>query len=360
MNERQPIRHNEIMPTSEVLAPFRSVIVWGLGQTGRLFFNEASSIDGLNVLGKTRSAYINNHPGSEKRLPPVDTEAIKPDVYILTVANPADIALSEIAEAVSSTKSIPLIVLTQNGVDVVPKAQSVLADKSVSIIRASLFTAVSGDSKDLHYDPNKLRIAISQVSGQGFEAASHMFEAMNFKVQLCPDYIPMEWTKLLINTIGTTGTITGLPIAETFADQDLFRLELKGIKDRMAIMRAMGYSIVDFSQIGIPTKLLTSIMRHAPAGALGAFRNQIGKLIAGERSGIPPSAFTRIVEGKKTEVLYYHQPFVDSGVQHGFSSPVDEAILKLVHLHENHKLDLVTMPQQEKTKLLLKEVNKSQ
>lgn len=349
--------------SEERLTSINSVAILGLGQVGQLFLQEL--IAGPKVYGigrKRQQASLTGRFPDLSFSTKIEEEICQnSQVIILAVPNPADEALGEIAEAISRNAfSQPIIVLPQNGVDVIPKAKKAFKNTGVNpkIVRASLFTAVRQNSKsgEIKYRKEKLKIALAPVSEQDISSVdkvSGLCQRAGFRVEMCSEYKSMEWTKLLLNTIGATGTITSLPPTETFKDKELFLIEIQAIQDRMRILEAAGIPIINFPNLQIPTNLLSQIVARAPRRLLVLFRNQIAKAIASERGHFPPSSARRIATGKPTEVYYYHRPFIDLGEKLGLSSPIDEVICALVKRHENREFDLREISVKERREMLL-------
>jgi ketopantoate reductase len=323
----------------EKIEPISSVLIFGLGQVGRMFCQELGKDPNLRLYGISRQTSIDE-----------EVMAQGPQLLILAIPNPIDQAVAAIR---GNIKAPLTVLLPQNGVDAVPKAIVGFADKPVTIVRASLFTPVTFVDDRLIYDRKKLRIALAPVSASDVDVRriAILLKDIGFQIQVCSDYSAMEWTKLLLNTIGTTGTITGLPPSETFSDQELFYLEIKALKDRLMILQEAGISIINFPWL--PTKLIIQILKHTPLDPPDFVRNIFARIIAGERSNLPPASARKIAEGRPTEVFYYHSPFVELGRECGLLSPVDEAILKLVDAHKNRKIDLARMDSVERRQLLL-------
>lgn len=336
---------------------FRSAAVVGAaGQIGEVFTRNLVSIAHIEAVvrerrwrDETAHPQVRFHADIERML---ETE---PEVVILATPNPADKALEKIARHVQK----PLIlILPQNGVDVVEKAKQVLSasESQITIIRASLYTNVSRDRDgNILYNPNKNRIALAPV---GHDQDDSLIKAKNtlaqagFDVKVMQDYHSMEWSKLIGNLLGSTSTVTDLSPREAFSDPEIFALELRALKDRLRILEAAGIKVADLWNIG---KLRW--LAKVPEPIAATFRGAIAHMVAQERNNQPPAAARQINKGARIveSADYCHQPFVHLGKEHGLESPVDEAILDILRRHgrTNNDFSLTALEADERRKLLL-------
>lgn len=345
--------HRESTPSREFVPDhINSVAIFGIGgQTGGLFNEElerAQKQDGshLNIMGVGRGpkdVIMEQNPDI----------VILATPNILTTPNPFEQSLRELAVSIEGKpKPNFILVLPQNGLDVVLLAREILG-KRINIVRASLMTPVH---KDI-YDRSKLRIALAQTDGKGVVDVEKVFKSSGFKTKICPEWEVMERSKLLLNLLGSTGAITFLPLKDTLQDEELFRIEVKAMRDRLAILRADGYDVIDLP--GVPLKLLTGIMENVPLEILVRSRHIIAKLVAGHRINYPPAAASKIQEGKPTESFSYHDPFIRIGRQYGLRSPIDEAILDLINEHRLREfLNKPTMNLETRKQLLVQAIHR--
>lgn len=306
----------------EVPNPFTNVAIVGYGATGKLYsrllYN--CSLHRLDIVPhRDLEAYYSDSLEQTLRR--------KPQLLILAIPNPADKVLGKIAQLATDGMTI---VLPQNGVEVVGTAQAIFdkARKNIHIIRASLMTPVAQDEKgDLIYNTKKRpRIVFAQIEDHGPEvdAVAGLFEAAGFESKVFDDYRAMEWTKLLVNTIGSTAVITGLTPRDTFRDKEYFEIELRALKDRLMILKAADIELADLP--GVPT-LLFKLIQKVPVEMLlhtMPLRNQIADFFAKQRHDLPPASRKQLKEGEKSEAIYYHRPFIKLGREVDLSSQTDE------------------------------------
>ncbi len=349
----------------EVISIESVAVIGAAGQVGEALINEFASHGIPNVYGMAKEPHL--VPLRAKYSTTLFSSSIEgiisnePELIILATPNPSDEILVQTAFqiAVRGYKKAPTILLLQNGVDVVPKALKAIGSLNINIIRGSLFSPFTRDETgDLSYNRNKIKLSLAQVKGQNVRSVEGFFHAAGFKTEVCINYQEMEWTKLFLNAIGTTGTITGLTLAETFADERLFRLEVRAIRDRLKIMHAAGFPVRNFVNLGIPAGFIDLGFSHIPEPILQKTRQVIGNIIGRERNNIPSSTSRRISQGKITEAEFYHSPFIALGAKHDLANPIDQAILSLVEKHEGGNINLNSLSKRRRIELLQREITR--
>lgn len=338
---------------------FKSVAVVGAaGQVGEFLTRNLSPVVSVEAVVRSRRWTDEaNQTGMKFHSGIAEMLATKPEVIILATPNPANEALTEIAQHIQGPTTL---ILPQNGVDIASKAEAIVEDAAskITLIRASLFTNVSRDAEgNLLYNPKKKRIALATV-GDGdcgsLEKSEKLFTQAGFEVRISDDYRVMEWSKLLVNLIGSTSTVTGLSPMETFGERRLFMIEQQALRDRLRILRAAGIKIDDDLWSVSGARLLARIPKFMVGrAAWGAVvRGLIAKRIASERNNQVSAAARQISEGaKKVESTdYYHKVIADLG-----ESPVDQAIVEILERHRrpNNDFSLTSLDAETREKLLL-------
>jgi hypothetical protein len=178
------------------------------------------------------------------------------------------------------------------------------------------------------------------------------FVSAGFAVESYDNPHDMEWTKLLANSLGTTSSVTGLTPRETFADDALFSLELRGLRERIAIIKAGGIKLLNIPWAKTPLMRLGAMA--LPAHPPEAIKRMIGETIAEGRRNLPSAATRRIMEGKDpSEALRYHLPFIQLASQTGLTASIDAAIADIVGQHLRGEINLREMTSPQKIELLL-------
>lgn len=232
-----------------------------------------------------------------------------------------------------------VVVLVQNGVDVIDEAKEALGDEAARfhLIRGSVFTVVGEDHGGaIRYNERKKRIALAADPTD--EAARKMQPTIvtlmadaGFRVASCRDAESLEWTKLMTNVTGSTGVITGFTPRETFTDPYLFALEVRALKDRMMLLQEVGIPLQYLGFSSLEPAILLSLARYLPEYPPSFIRSKFAGFIAQERDNRPPANAEKVWQGMPSEVEFYHRPFLELSNPLKHSSPVDELIVEAAH-----------------------------
>lgn len=335
---------------------FKSVAVIGAaGQTGELFTRMLFSVASVEAV--IRGRQLNEAVASRVRVHTDIGQMLQtgPEAVILATPNPVDKVLEEIVKHVQRPTTL---ILPQNGVDVVPKAQVILAEcpTQITLVRASLFTNVSRDSEgNLLYNPNKKRISLAtvgEVDCDSLQKSEKMFTQAGFEVRTVHNYRAMERSKLAVNLLGSTSTVTGLTPKEAFSDAQIFALEHRGLKDRLRILESDGKVDATLWNVG---RLRWAA--RIPTFIAVRFRRVFANMVAGERNNQLPAAARVIQEGQKAveSANFYHQEIINLGRKKSLESPLDEAISDILRRHErlDNGFSLASLDSNTKKNLLL-------
>ncbi|RMF37689.1 MAG: ketopantoate reductase family protein [Chloroflexi bacterium] len=137
------------------------------------------------------------------------------------------------------------------------------------------------------------------------------------------DYRAMKWSKLLLNLIGNaSAAILDLSSEAVFAHPRLCRLELRAMRETLAVMRRLGIPVVSLP--GYPVPLLAWAVRRLPAPLLCPL---LRRLVTGGRGAKPPSLLIEMRRGRRrTEVEDLNGAVVHWGAQVGLETPVNRAL----------------------------------
>ncbi len=378
---------HERQETETVKLTFASFgVVGACGQTGRLYIERTAlgsptlPITAVDLVEPTKRGI--EFPDSVKfssDLASILQRKDRPEAFILATTNPIDKLLETFRDNLDD-RHITLI-LPQNGVDVVPKAQEILKGKNVTLIRASLFTPVDTEPDGkIKYPEDKLRIGLSLVRPEGdiadpekekeLQKAVETFRRGGFDAKIFENYVSMEWTKLVLNAVGITGGIVGISPKEVYNDHALYLLETQALHDRLRILEAAGIKLEHIPWGGaalLPTyDSLPGLIRksHLAQFLYGQ------KVIAG-RGNKPSSVGINIQKGTPTEGITYLEPFVKLGETVGLRSIVDEAMIEIIQGNytfitrrkndvdtQERKIDLADFSLEERRTLLFETIRK--
>lgn len=363
---RQPgaVQQIDLAHRSGEATTFKTVAVIGAaGQTGELFTRSLAQ-SGIHV-----EAVVRKRRWVDEALYPNMGfhSSIKamlergPDAIIIATSNyDAPEAIKQIAEHAQKPM---VLILPQNGVDVVLTAEAVLANvrDQFSLVRAGLFTTVGRDKEgNIVYNKNKKRIAIAPVDDfDSLRKTGEMLNKAGFEVRVVDNksggYPSMEAAKLLANLFGSTSLVTGLAPAESLRDRAIFALEHKALKGRLKILETADIKLADLWGIGE-----LGLLARLPAPVATIFRSLFADQFAKERNNQPPAAAGQIKEGvRKVEpTRFYHKPMVKLGEERGLESPVDAAVWELLKRHERgDNFSLTELSAATRRKLLLEIVD---
>ncbi len=339
-------------------------VIGAFGQTGKMYIQEfGEHIPGLLLLAVVKPEQADNL--SNDSLPNVTVHSSivqtleqKPDAIVLATANPSEQLLLEI---VQNAKAPLTLILPQNGLEIADQAVRICKDSNITLVRASLFTPVTSQEEGNAYDKTKLRIGLSPISRdektvfsseeyREFKKAVALFERSGFDVEEFEDSTSLAYAKALANVLGSSAALTGLSPKDTFKDKELFAFETNAMKERLSLLSESGITLpkVPWNNLSLIPKL-----SHLPTPLLSLGRGKIASLVAKGRNNQPPQAATKIAEGKPTELLYYHSPFITLAKKLGKHAIADEALLSVYQSHKNGLIDLTTMTAIQKKKLLL-------
>lgn len=214
---------------------------------------------------------------------------------------------------------MPPVLSLQNGVENEAKIAAVLGEDRV--IPCSVCTAISrGDQGSIRVA--KLRgIGIYEGNEISEELCRECAEA-GLKPKLMKDPRAMKWSKMISNLLSNAASaIFNMTPAEVYEDPVSFDLEIRQLKETLAVMKAAGIPAVDIP--GVPIRALCLAVQYLP-GFLA--RPIMTKAIGGGRGSKMPSFYIDLCAGKKqSEVEFLNGAVVREGRRLGIPTPVNEA-----------------------------------
>lgn len=220
---------------------------------------------------------------------------------------------------------LPPILCLQNGVDNEPALAKAFGEQNV--IPATVTSAVGRRAAgDIVLE--RLRgIGIADVHPLSVRLAA-AFSQAGLNASLFPDPRAMKWSKMLTNLIANASSaILDMTPAEIFAHPGLFALEIRQLRECLAVMRAQGIPVVDLP--GTPVRLLAFGVRYLP---LSLLRPVMARLVGSGRGAKMPSFHIDLHSGApNSEVDFLNGAVVRAGKELGIPTPV------------NHILDLTLL-----------------
>lgn len=251
------------------------------------------------------------------------TLAERPELAILaTKAHDAATAL-----AANSTRlgGVPLVVV-QNGLGGLEVAQRELPDAPL-LGALALFAASYLDPGHITVTgPNPVVLGAGPGTDRALlETVAGVIGAA-LPVEVTDDIRGAQWTKLLINHVNALPAITGLSVQEVIADRGLRRVMTASMRETVRVARGSG---VRFGAVQGVSGGVLNLIGALPL-ALGA---QFPLLLARRMGAVPNpgSTLQSIRRGQPTEIDFLNGAVVRTGAEHGLPTPVNGAIVELVH-----------------------------
>ncbi len=226
------------------------------------------------------------------------SEENRPDIMFLAIGNPISETLKYYYQKCGSEK--PIFVLSQNGINAIDSAKKALGENA-NIVRMVLFNAISRERNTVKYS-SPIKVALAQALGnKGVDEVAEILKNSDFKVDQFPkkEAKNIEFSKLFLNLIGMASASKGLSIREGFTSKEIFREEIKALKEYVEIVRSAGGKFVNFSNY--PIKLFVFLV-SLPVSLLIPFREKLAGIITKGRGDKPKDL---------REIDYYNGAVVD-------------------------------------------------
>ncbi len=229
-----------------------------------------------------------------------------------------------------------MIITTQNGIGVEQGlikqfgAEHVIAGSFTLPIRKETTTQLVAERTD-----GGLCLAPTQRK-QDIRPWLKLFQNAGLETKTFKDYESMKWSKAFLNIIANaTSAILNRRPGLIYRSDPIFDLEIKMLKETLAVMKAAGHKVVDLPAVPA-TKLAFSVQRLPRA----LLKPGLSKLVADGRGDKMPSFHIDLTAGKgKSEVVYHNGAIAKAGKEHGVSTPVNAALTDILWKLTLEKLD---------------------
>lgn len=248
------------------------------------------------------------------------TEALRQSPDVIVFALKSYDTAQALVELRAVTDTPPPLLCLQNGVDnEIEIAQMFGAER---IISGTVTTAVSKSGAG--------QVRVERERGVGIAlghplsaAIAEALRGVGINVQAYPSAGPMKWSKLLTNLIGNaTSAILDMTVAELFANPITFRLEMAMLRECLAVMRALGYPVVDLPKT--PARALALAVQGLPAFIA---RPALARAVGAGRGGKRPSFHIDLHSGRgQTEVRWLNGAVVRHGERLGIATPINRLL----------------------------------
>ena len=215
---------------------------------------------------------------------------------------------------------LPPFLCLQNGIDNEPALAEVFGEENV--IPATVTSAVGRRAAgDIILE--RLRgLGIADVHPLSSQLAK-AFTSAGLNVRLYPHAAAMKWSKMLTNLIANASSaILDMTPAEVFAHPGLFALEIRQLRECLAVMRAQNIPVVDLP--GTPVRALAFGVRYLP---LAVLRPIMARMVGAGRGAKMPSFHIDLHAGSPhSEVDYLNGAVVRLGDQLGIPTPINRLL----------------------------------
>ncbi len=217
-------------------------------------------------------------------------------------------------------KEMPPVLCLQNGIE----NETALADVigAGKVIPGTVTSAIGRrEAGDIILE--KLR-GVGLWSGHPL--APRLAQALNeagLNAHLYPDAIEMKWSKMLTNLLANASSaILGMTPAEIFADPGLYRMEIRQLRETLAVMDAQGIQTVNLPHT--PVRWLAMAVRWLP---LSLSRPFLKRAVGSGRGGKMPSFYIDLHSGRgSSEVEYLNGAVVRFGEKWSIPTPVNRVL----------------------------------
>jgi 2-dehydropantoate 2-reductase len=269
----------------------------------------------------------------DKRRKAKDAFIVDPSSFVIVSSledalryGPFDVAIYALksfdtAAAMEGVKSfaekMPPILCLSNGVDNEPAIAKVLGPDKViyGTVTSAIGRRAAGD------------IVLEKLRGVGI-ASTHplsdrLVAAFNdafLNAQAFSDADDMKWSKMLTNLLANPlSAILDMSAAEIYAHNDLYKLEIRMLRECLAVMGAQSIQVVDLP--GTPVRALA----FATKLPLWVSKPLLGRAAGSGRGGKMPSFHIDLHSGRgKSEVDFLHGAVVRAGKRANVPTPVNE------------------------------------
>lgn len=228
---------------------------------------------------------------------------------------------------------IPPILCLSNGVSNEPAiAEALSSDK---VIYGTVTTAIgrrgAGD------------IVLERLRGVGVAKGHPLSEKLNSALdkaylnsKLFENADSMKWSKMLTNLIANpTSAILDMTAGEVFANKDLYELEIKMLRECLAVMEAQNIEVVDLP--GTPVRALA----YATTLPLWLSKPFLARAAGAGRGAKMPSFHIDLHMGRgKSEVEYLHGAVVRAGEKCNVPTPVNKVLTETLMALTNKEIPL--------------------
>ncbi|MEM7117110.1 MAG: 2-dehydropantoate 2-reductase [Chloroflexota bacterium] len=219
------------------------------------------------------------------------------------------------------------IITTQNGIGVErPLIEQFGADR---VIAGSFTIPINKETNhQLVATRTDCGFALAPTAdGQDVRPWQSLFSDADIKTVRLKNYLAMKASKALLNiTANATSAILNRPPATIYKSDLMYDLEIKMIKEALAVMDAAGWKVVD-----LPGPSISGFVTGVKRLPRFIFKPILTKRVVSGRGDKMPSFYLDLSSGKgKSEVVFHNGAIARLGEEHGVSTPVNQALTDIL------------------------------
>jgi 2-dehydropantoate 2-reductase len=165
-------------------------------------------------------------------------------------------------------------------------------------------------------------------AGPGAEGAARALRSARFEVEVRPDFVEVQWSKLLLNLNNAVNALSGIPLKAQLSQRGYRRIFAAAQREALAALKMAGVKPVSFGRM---------IPRLVPI-ALG-LPDFLFFAVARTMIEIDPEARSSMAEdlerGRKTEIDHLNGEVVRLADEAGVPAPVNRRLVELVKAAES-------------------------
>ncbi len=314
-----------------------NVLVYGAGAVGG-YLGGVLALAGHRVTLITRQATAERiqsdglliTAGDETRRAPVRAAVHlagalvdSPDVALVILGMKAYDLSQAVAQLADVYPNAPLVMSTQNGIGL----EEIIAERfgAERTLAGSVTIPISrAQTNHLVVERAGRGLGLAPVQpGENIGRWVELFHGAGIRAGALADYRAMKWSKAFLNIMGNaTSAILNRPPAELYGLDAVFDLEMRMLRETLAVMRRLGLSVVNLP--GATARPLARSLSYAPRALLRLVFNQV--IIHG-RGHKMPSFHIDLAGGKgRSEVVFHNGAIAAAGREARIAAPVNAAL----------------------------------
>ncbi len=160
------------------------------------------------------------------------------------------------------------------------------------------------------------------VPGRAIDEWVALFCGAGINAGACADYRAMKWSKAFLNIMGNASSaILNRPPAELYRVRKVFDLELRMLRETLAVMKRLGIEVVNLP--GATARPLARSLAYAPRFLLRLVLTQV--VIHGRGDKMPSFHIDLSAGKRRSEVTFHNGAIAAAGAQAGLATPVNAA-----------------------------------